>query len=294
MTTKLCQGEGCRRDDAGGRARRRTAVGSRLCRSCQGRLTAGLGELAHLYEECGTVLGGARPDTLREKTTGGVLPGLPFNGEAAEVRARMLSTLGSWSGLVAQARGVTPPPRTVPRLTAFLLRHSQWLLAHTAAPEASEEVARLVRQGRRVAFPDPTRRIRLGSCPEAGCTGTLELAFRTHTRAVSPGIQCDADAEHHWDSRRWSELSLVMDSVPVQAPPGADEDGTDGTGRPAPAPATERWLSAAGIAQLWQAPVGTVYRLASEERWRRKSRAGRTYYSENDVRESFGRRAAKR
>lgn len=241
------------------------------------------------------MLGGTAQDGLREKTSGGVLPGIPFNGAAAEVRARMISTLGSWSGLVAQARGVQAPPRTVPGLTAFLLRHADWLAAHAAAAEASEEVARLVREGRRVAFPDPARSIRLGTCPEPGCPGGLALAVRTHARAASPEIRCDADPAHRWGSHRWSELSLVMDSaaaVPRADVPEADAPQADLPS--APAPATERWLAAADIAGLWHTSMGTVYRLASEERWRRQTRSGRTYYSENDVRDCFGRRAAKR
>ncbi|MEU3722439.1 hypothetical protein [Streptomyces sp. NPDC031705] len=277
--TALCQGEGCRTGHTGGRARRRTTDGSRLCRSCAEHLTAGLAELAHLYEECGRVLGGAAPGSLRERTSGGELPGLPFNGAAADVRARMVSVLGSWSGLVAQERGLTPPPRTVAALTAFLGRNAAWLAAHSAAGEASGEIARLVRAGRRAAFPDPARSIRLGDCPESGCSGALTLAVRAGARADAPAIVCAADAAHRWTSDQWSALSRSMDSA---------REG----GAPAAA-ATERWLTAADIAQLWQTPTGTVYRLASEGRWRRRNRAGRTYYNESDVRDCFARRAAR-
>ncbi|MFG2622103.1 helix-turn-helix domain-containing protein [Streptomyces sp. NPDC048507] len=275
----LCHGEGCRGGNAGGRPRRRTAGGGRLCRPCREHLDAGLGELAHLYEECGRVLGGASPGSLRERTSGGELPGLPFNGAAADVRARMISVLGSWSGLVAQQRGFAPPPRTVAGLTAFLLRNTDWLAAHPAAGEASEEIARLVRAGRRAAFPDPARTVRLGGCPEPGCPGTLALSVRAATPADGPAIVCEADPGHRWTSEQWSALSEAMGSGRA---PGA------------PAPATERWLTAADIAQLWRTPTGTVYRLASEQRWRRQGRAGRTYYHEGDVRACFERRAAAR
>ncbi|MER5809327.1 hypothetical protein ABT143_14225 [Streptomyces sp. NPDC002033] len=286
----LCHGEGCRGGNAGGRPRRRTAGGGRLCRPCREHLEAGLAELAHLYEECGRVLGGASPGSLRERTTGGALSGLPFNGAAADVRARIVSVLGSWSGLVAQQRGFAPPPRTVAGLTAFLLRNADWLAAHPAVGEASEEIARLVRAGRRAAFPDPARTIRLGGCPEPGCPGALALPVRAGTRAAGtsaagapagPAIVCDADPRHRWTSEQWSRLSEAMDSGRT---PGAA----------APAPATERWLTAADIAQLWHTPTGTVYRLASEQRWRRQGRAGRTYYHEGDVRACFERRAAAR
>ncbi|MFJ6721891.1 hypothetical protein [Streptomyces sp. NPDC091259] len=274
--TALCHGEGCR----GGHDRRRASAGTRLCRQCRDHFAAGVAELAHLYEECGRMLGGGAPGSLRERTTGGDLPGLPFNAAAADVRARIVSVLGSWSGLVAQQRGLTPPPRTAGALTAFLLRHTDWLAAHSAAAEASEETARLVRAGRRAAFPDPARTIRLGACPRPDCAGALDFAARAGERAGGLVIVCDADPAHRWTSDRWGELSDSMGS--------ARPTGTVG------APATERWLAGADIARLWQVPMGTVYRLASEERWRRRNRAGRTYYNENDVRSCFSRRAPRR
>ncbi|MEU3408800.1 hypothetical protein ABZ766_33305 [Streptomyces sp. NPDC006670] len=278
--TAPCQGEGCRRRTAEGRSRRRTAATGRLCRPCREHLDAGLAELAHLYEECGRMLAGAAPGSLRERTTGGDLPGLPFNGAAADVRARMVSVLGSWSGLVAQERGFASPPRHVAALTAFLRRNGDWLAAHPAAAEATEEVARLVRAGRRAAFPEPARSIRLGACPEAGCSGSLTVAVRHSGDDSGQPVVCDAAPAHRWTSDQWSELSRTMDAG--RAP---------GTAAPAP---TERWLTAADIARLWHTPTGTVYRLASEQRWRRRNHAGRTYYNETDVRTCFDRRAAAR
>ncbi|MFF1560768.1 hypothetical protein [Streptomyces sp. NPDC058279] len=278
--TVLCHGEGCRSGGAG-HTRQRTAGGTRLCHRCRDHFTAGLVELAHLYEECGRVLGGGAPGSMRERTTGGELPGLPFNGAAADVRSRMVSVLGSWSGLVAQQRGLVPPPRTVAALTAFLLRNADWLAGHTAAAEATQEIARLVRAGRRAAFPDPARTVRLGACPEPHCAGSLALAVRSRTPDENPAVVCDADPAHRWTSERWSELSHVMDSADPARPSAADR------------PTTERWLSGSDIARLWHVPTGTVYRLASEERWRRRKAAGRTYYSETDVRTCFSARAAR-
>ncbi|MDX2394165.1 MULTISPECIES: hypothetical protein [unclassified Streptomyces] len=287
--TALCHGEGCRGGRADGRGRRRTVQGSRLCRSCRDHFEAGLAELAHLYEECGRVLGGGAPGSLRERTTGGEHPGLPFNAAAADVRARMVSVLGSWSGLVAQQRGCPSPPRAAAALVAFLLRNADWLAAHSAAAEVTEEIARLVRAGRRAAFPDPTRTIRLGACPEPDCSGGLALAVRAGARSAGPAIVCDVDPGHRWTSERWSDLSRSMEPA---RPAGIAARAASGTAAVAPVP-TERWLTAADIARLWHAPTGTVYRLASEERWRRRNRAGRTYYSETDVRACFSRRAAR-
>ncbi|MFG2668430.1 hypothetical protein ACGFY6_29865 [Streptomyces sp. NPDC048387] len=283
--TAPCQGEGCRRRAADGRARRRTAEGGRLCRACRERLDAGLAQLAHLYEECGRMLSAAAPGSLRERTTGGDLPGLPFNGAAADVRAKMVSVLGSWSGLVAQERRLPSPPRTVAALSAFLRRNGEWLAAHPAAAEATEEIARLVRAGRRAAFPEPARSIRLGACPESGCSGSLTASVHGAGREMDDeagrAVVCDGDPAHRWTSDQWSGLSRSMESGRAAAAPGT-------------AAATERWLTAADIARLWHTPTGTVYRLASEHKWRRRNRAGRTYYNETDVRSCFDRRAAAR
>ncbi|MEO3975083.1 hypothetical protein [Streptomyces sp. CAU 1734] len=277
-TTAPCHGEDCRSGRTDGRAPRRPAPGSLLCHPCRDRLDAALAELAHLYRECGRMLGGRAPGSLRERTTGGELPGLPFNAAAADARTRMISVLGSWSGLVAQQRRLTSPPRTIDGLTAFLRRNTDWLAAHSAAAEATHEIARLVTAGQRAAFPDPARSIRLGTCPQPRCTGALTLELRTRERPANPEIACDADPGHRWTTDQWSALSHRMDQ-------SAHPAGT--------APA-ERWLTAADISRLWNTPPGTVYRLASQERWRRHTRAGRAYYSESDVRACFTRRAAPR
>lgn len=83
-------------------------------------------------------------------------------------------------------------------------------------------------------------------------------------------MQCDADAGHVWDEQEWARLRRALrgSAVPVQ----------------------ERWLAAADIARLWSRPTGTVYRLASEQGWRRVTRSGRTYYAEDDVDRGLSRR----
>ncbi|MGW5822514.1 hypothetical protein ACWFR0_39495, partial [Streptomyces noursei] len=86
----------------------------------------------------------------RERTSGGPLPGMPFNTAATEVRSGIVTTLASWSGLVAQERGVAAPARTVPALARWLVEHLEWLAAHPAAGEFSAELHRWARAARRV------------------------------------------------------------------------------------------------------------------------------------------------
>jgi hypothetical protein len=273
MTSQICEGQGCRRRDADLAGRQRADAGSRLCPACREWFVAGLTELPTLYEECGRVLGGGSPAGPRERTTGGSLPGLPFNGAAAQVRAAIVATLGSWSGLVAEERLLSAPGRTAGRLASFLLANADWLAAHSAAAEATDEVERLVRAARRVAHPDPVRRIRLGHCVRPGCGGELNAYVRAQQLSRAE-IQCDADPNHNWAGHQWTQLRRDLHpAIPDTVP--------------------ERWLTAADISRLWNAPVGTIYRLASEQQWRRKNRAGRTYYSEADAHECFRRRAAR-
>ncbi|WP_424217477.1 hypothetical protein ACN20G_35520 (plasmid) [Streptomyces sp. BI20] len=286
MSTARCQGDGCRARQAAGTSRRLAPRGRTLCSHCRDILGATLGELTHLYEECERILAGPALDGLREKTGGGSLPGLPFNGPAAEARSGIVALLGSWSGLVAQERELDAPTRDVPRLASFLTCHLDWLAAHPAAADLSVESARLARAARRIAFPDPARTIRLGRCPEPDCAGALTAAVhRTGRPTGNPEIRCTASPTHRWSSDRWIALRASLDSDGPAPRPGDRAS--------APAAPAQRWLAAPDVARLWHASVSTVYRLASEERWRRRTRAGRTYYNEDDVRACFARRAAR-
>lgn len=275
----VCVGEDCRRSAVDGGGKRRARPDLRLCPPCLGRLVAALEELPGLYAECERVLGGAGParGTGERRATGGRPAGIPLNGAAAEVRSAIVATLGSWSGLVADERDFPAPRRTPAQLAAFLLRSAEWLAAHPAVADATRELDRLVGAARRVAR-EPARSIPVGPCVEPGCTGRLAVTAGTRR------ILCDADPAHQWAGHEWTRLRRAMPGqrVPAQGRAAAPA-GT------APEP-VERWLTARDIADLWGAPTGTVYRLASEQRWRRRNRCGRTYYAESDVHGSFSRR----
>lgn len=277
----LCKGEDCTRGATGATLRHRALPGLRLCVVCRERLSVRLDTLPALYEECADVLGGGAPAGLRERTTGGSLPGMPFNAAAAESRTEIAATLASWSGLVAEERGLTAPRRAVPPMAAFLRAHADWLAAHPAAEDATREVARLVRTARRLTRRDTQRRVVIGPCVKTGCPGELTAHLSGRPSAPPGEIRCGADAGHTWPGHLWTELNRAMrGSVPSALSLPAT-----------PSPA-ERWLTAAQISRLWQTPIGTVYRLAGEHEWRRHRRAGRTHYLEADVHDCFSRRAA--
>ncbi|WP_070010968.1 hypothetical protein [Streptomyces abyssalis] len=275
-----CAGVGCR-DGAAGRPPRRTVAGSRLCVSCRKRLARDLESLPGLYAECALHLDGGS-DRRRERTSGGPLPGMPFNAAAAEVRSSVLLVLAGWAGVVNQERGISPPPRAVAPMAAFLLRHAAWLAAHEAAGDLSEEITQLVHTARRVIDPDPARTVPVGDCVESGCGGTLTAAVGADRSGRPPAeIMCDADGEHRWTGRQWLQLSRLM---------AARTRGPAPDGPPAHPEQEEpvRWFSAAEIARLWNIPPGTVYRHASQQRWRRrKNSQSRAYYHDADVRRTL-------
>jgi len=276
----LCAGIGCRQRCETGRVRRRVVAGSRLCRACRDTLAAGLESLPGLYSECGRQLSGS--DRPRGNASGsGSMPGMPFNAAAANVRARILGVLGSWSGMVAVERRVTAPKRSVGALVTFLGRHVDWIAAHTAATEATNEVAQLVRAARRVAYPNPVRRVAIGGCVEVGCDGELVALVYPQEPLLPAEIRCDVDPCHSWPEHHWMQLSHRMGTVPSVA------TATTTTAT------TTRWLSAADISRLWGIPPGSVYRLASEQRWRRRNQVRRTYYHEVDVLQTFGQRKSR-
>ncbi|MEU9310333.1 hypothetical protein [Streptomyces sp. NPDC048256] len=257
-------------------------AGSRLCAACVIGLTNGLARLPRLYDECGLLLGGT--DRPRERTSGGgSSPGLPFNTAAAEARSVILGVLRSWAGLVVGERIVSVPRDTVAGVVEFLIRHAGWLAAHEAAGELSEEVARAVRRAGYVIDPSPGRGMQVGTCVIADCEGLLTAAVRVDPADPSVEISCAAVTSHRWSAQEWMARSR-----------GASEGRTErpaGPARPAP---TVRWLSARDISLLWGVPSGSVYRHASEQRWRRSTGKGRTFYHEDDVLRSLGSRTGGR
>ncbi|MEU8589962.1 hypothetical protein AB0C59_23635 [Streptomyces sp. NPDC048664] len=274
-----CEGAACRaRSVASGRPRGLTAAGSRLCPACVRCLTRGLKRLSSLYAECGELLGGSqRP---RGRASGGgpsPTPGLPFNTTAAEARSLILGVLRSWSGLVVEERKIAAPPDTVAALVEFLLRHAAWLAAHEAAADFSEEAARAVRRAKYVIDPSTSRGMRVGECVEPGCAGVLTAVARADGAGPPVEISCAADPAHRWSAQEWMARGS-----------GAPAEGA--TRSPVP---RVRWLSASDISRLWGTASGSVYRHASEQRWRRRTGKGRTYYHEEDVLRSLGTRSTR-
>ncbi|CAL9655508.1 hypothetical protein SUDANB96_06775 (plasmid) [Streptomyces sp. enrichment culture] len=268
--------------------RRRTPAGTagargrtRLCVGCTGRLARWLVALPDAYEECGRVLAGSRTRRWEEHTSSQTMPGMPLNTAAVETRAAITRVLASWSGLVAEQCAAAAPRREVPALAGFLLRHLDWLSGHEAVGDLVEEVAGLMRAAARVVDTPSERSLPVGGCPLAGCEGTLVVRAVQDSR-TPPEVVCTATPGHRWALHEW-----LARNDGRQRTPGSTAGDTLRTA----AAATSLWLSAADISRLWQAPRGTVYRLASEKGWRRRrGTAGRTFYHAGDAQQSLAER----
>lgn len=262
----LCAGAYC------GNRRRIRRPGLLLCAVCLSETSSGLRQLAPLYQACGRLLGGGAQRCVRDKVSGSLTPGMRLNSAAAETRSSILSVLASWSGLVAEESRVRPPDRTAAALADFLLTHVMWLAAHEAAPELTREIRQLVGTASTIAFPNRRRRIRLGSCPESNCGGSLYATIHSQEALLPAEIGCDSDPAHTWPARAWLSLNRRISQRPDQQP----------------GQSASQWLSAADISRLRDTRPGNVYRLASERRWRRRREAGHTYYYAPDVEQTLG------
>lgn len=268
-----CEGESCRLRADRGEPRGRPSPARRLCLRCFLELKCEIEELPRLYEECGRMLG-ASLAPRQERITGGGPAGMPFNAAAAEARSGVLADLACWSGLVVDERRLAPPRRTVQSLSDFLLRHADWLAAHPAAAEVTKELMWSAAAARAVVRPGVCHRRRVGPCVVTGCEGSL-TAFDGSADSRFE-VRCDADPEHAWSGRKWTQLSGALRRTASATSVAAAEAGI--------------WLTATDIARLWRTPVGTVYRLASEQRWERRRRGTKTLYRGRDVHDCFNRR----
>ncbi|MFJ6523493.1 hypothetical protein ACIQJ4_35195 [Streptomyces filamentosus] len=294
--TAACAGTDCRLREAAGRTRRPPVAGSRLCPSCRGRLGRELRDLSELYEECGRRLGGDAGRT-GGPAGGGTVPEGPLDVRAVETRTLILQVLSRWACRVAEERELAAPRRAIAPLVGFLVRHAAWLAAHEAAGEVSEEVARTARGARRAVVPPPGQRVSIGACVEQGCGGGLTAVVWPERPEQPAEIRCDAHPSHRWLGHRWLQLSRRHGATRHHSPAaprartrGDRPAGGDGGGH-APASEPSRWVAPADVARLWGVPMGSVYRHASTDKWRRRNEGGRAYYHATDVHETLARRA---
>lgn len=204
----LCEGNGCRRSALQGGKYALAEPGQHLCRHCQDRLADEIRTLPQLYAACESVLAQGALTGVRERTTGGPLPGLTLNMKAVEARDAIVAVLSSWSDLVVQERDLAAPGMGIGVLARLLVTHLSWLASHPAAGDLSTEIAQTARAARRASDPEPAKRITIGACVVRGCDG--KLSATVHSRHAAQ-VQCSANSEHAWDTHEWTRLRREME-----------------------------------------------------------------------------------
>ncbi len=185
--------------------------GTRLCGACYDGLREGLVNLVGLHVDCGeAMLPRGRSFSLpplRGSRGGG---GLPVDERLLAARSCIVDLLVSWSGLVVEERQLTAPEDLEPAtLVVLLVRNLDWLAAHPAAVDLTEEVSGLLRRVR-AAFSSPGGRVEsLGSCVHPGCDAAMSVAVDARRGRGAREIRCAAG--HSWQPHQWLALSRRID-----------------------------------------------------------------------------------
>lgn len=187
---------------------RLAADGVRLCAWHTEKIADDATQLAELHAEIGLRL--ANSGTAGEKTSGTKDPGLLLNDRAVEIRTEIRHVLVSWSLLITEERGIQPPPDDTRSIGAFITRHAQWLAAHPAAADASNELRDLTRRAWGVAYPSGSRVFEVSHCPEPGCSGTIKAIVRRTDSLLPSSLVCDLDEEHQWPANEWLTLGRKL------------------------------------------------------------------------------------
>ncbi|WP_381803544.1 hypothetical protein [Streptomyces niveus] len=183
-------------------------AGSVLCGTCVGRVEGQLRALPALHQEC---LHQASPTVRRTNPTkvSSSRNRDHLNVSVLDTRHRALTMLDSWSGMVVDKLGTTPPPRTVPHLARFLLRHLKWLAAQPPAVDFADEIEGLVAELRQTIDPAPSvLHTVIRKCVVDGCAGTISALPQGGGSAGTRHIACSAG--HSWEMREWLGLRKLM------------------------------------------------------------------------------------
>jgi predicted DNA-binding transcriptional regulator AlpA len=259
--TISCEVDGCTQNAAADSPAPRLALdGLRVCTVCRSRFEKDLIAVPRLFHACEQML--TVSTQTHVKVSGKGRPGIALNIAAVEARDALRARLRGWCDLVVTERACTAPARAVPSMAGFLLRHIDWLCAHSAAGDALSEIAEAAAMARRAADPARARRFSVGPCVESDCRGNLVALVHPKSQLLPGEVRCDEDPGHVWPAHRWRELDRLV-----------SHQNTIGN----------RWLTVGEVAQLWNTSTSNVYRLASEHHWRRRTNGRRVYYYEADV-----------
>lgn len=220
----------CDDDTCAGCQPRLAADGLNLCQPDRDRLGDHATRAAKLHTELALQLVAAGGPG--EKTSGTPTRGATLNDRAAEARTTVRAVLASWCRLISEERGIRLPSRlrveelplgfigppairphvddTPNAMGAYLSKHADWLAAHPAAGECSDELADLIRMAHPIAYPTGARVFEVGPCVELDCAGTVKAILRRVDALLPSSIVCDTDPAHAWPADQWLTLGRKL------------------------------------------------------------------------------------
>ena len=205
---------------------RQAAPGYRLCWGCKGWLTKNLDQLADLAPDLEAAL--SRTNVVGEERVGGTPGhGLELNDQAAAARWQIHHDMGTTIRLVHHERGLTAwPADNIADMAKWLGKHADWLAAHLSAGERAAEASDWVNAARNAINPDPPKRVQVGPCVRARCSGVLTAIVRKQDSLLPSSILCswwcelddekrtglveDGTEPHTWTPATWHALGRQM------------------------------------------------------------------------------------
>jgi hypothetical protein len=179
-----------------------------------GRVRRDLAEAAELYQRCESLL--VRfPPAFTQRVAGGGSTGLVLDEQVTEARRDLVAVLASWSGLVADERGVRRPGRDAGELAAFLAVHLDWLLDHPAGSCFAAELGAAAAAAREASRSGSGPGIELGPCVAEGCDQMMVAASASGPAAsasASAGLEVRCGAGHAWAPRQWLRLARELEA----------------------------------------------------------------------------------
>ena len=178
-----------------------------------GRVRRDLAEAAELYQRCESLLVRFPPAFTQRVAGGGSTGGLVLDEQVTEARRNLVAVLASWSGLVADERGVRQPGRDAGELAAFLAVHLDWLLEHPAGSCFAAELCAAAATAREVSRCGSGPGIELGPCVAEGCDQMM-VATRVSSSSLSPSLSLEVrcGAGHAWAPRQWLRLARELEA----------------------------------------------------------------------------------
>lgn len=230
MTQLLCVAAACQLSDRPNRA----ADGLQLCwRDAKG-IERDAPRVAVLHDELALVL-----TATGGPGAGGFAGGAQLNLDATFARGLIRGNLTGIALRIAMERGIRLPgshrlhrlPHGVHgpynrvwvtntnkhALGQYIATHHLWLAANL--PEAADMLDRTVREAHRAAYPNGTRVIEIGRCPEEDedrlpCYGTIRALIRDEDSLLPKACVCNANLDHVWTADQWHALGRRLHAKP--------------------------------------------------------------------------------